>query len=50
MFKASEGCKCFLQNVMRGSIAEGGDKSNAAGFMLEAQIDQGSRRALWALG
>ena len=32
--------QCLLQNVMRGLVVEGSDKSDATGFMIETLVDQ----------
>jgi hypothetical protein len=40
MRKARKGGQSFLQDVMRGLVVEGSDKSDATGFVIETFIDQ----------
>ena len=49
VLEACKGGKCFLQNVMRRDAGKRSDEADAAGFVVEAGINQASRRASWAL-
>jgi len=49
VLEACKGGKCFLQNVMRRDAGKRGDEADTAGFVVEAGINQASRRTSWAL-